>query len=61
MQIVSNRMFWSLLLYGIIELGREYSATPIQKECNNNKEYATAYGPYNIETPMFVLGLITLS
>jgi hypothetical protein len=49
------------LLYKIIELEQEYSATPIQKECSNNEEYATAYGPYNIETVMFVLGLITLS
>src|SRR5215467_4590312 len=36
-------------------------ATLIQKECNNNEEYATAYGPYNIETTMFVLVLITFS
>jgi hypothetical protein len=61
MQIAPNGTFWSLLLHRIIELGQEYSATPIQKECSNNEEYATAYGPYNIETTMFVLGLITLS
>jgi hypothetical protein len=61
MQIVPNGMFWSLLLYKIIELGQEYSANPIQKECNHNEEYATAYGAYNIETTMFVLGLMTLS
>jgi hypothetical protein len=60
MQIVPNGMFWSLLLYKIIELGQEYSANPIQKECNNNED-ATAYGGYNIETTMFVLGLMTLS
>jgi hypothetical protein len=56
-QTVPNGMFWSLLLYRIIELGQEYSVTPIQKECSNNEEYATVYGPYSIETTMFVLGL----
>jgi hypothetical protein len=61
MQIIPNGMFWSLLLYKIIELGQEYSANPIQKECNNNEEYATVYGAYSIETTMFVLGLMTLS
>ncbi|MGB6594704.1 MAG: hypothetical protein WBE68_24640 [Candidatus Nitrosopolaris sp.] len=61
MQIAPNGMFWSILLYRIIELGQEYSANPIQKECNNNEEYATVYGPYNIETTMFVLALLVLS
>ena len=61
MKVIPNGMFWSLLLYKIIELGQEYSANPIQKECNNNEEYATTYGAYNIETTMFVLGLMTLS
>jgi hypothetical protein len=58
MQIVQNGMFWSRLLYRIIKLGQEYSANPTH--CNN-EEYATVYGPYNIEIAMFVLALLDLS
>ncbi len=61
MKVIPNGMFWSLLLYKIIELAQEYSANPIQKECNNNEEFATAYRGYNIETTMLVLGLMALS
>ena len=59
--IIPNGTFWALLVYKTIERGREFSANPTQRECSKSEENATAYGPYNIETTMFVLGLMTLS
>jgi hypothetical protein len=59
MQIIPNGMFWSLLLYKTIEQGQEYSANPIH--VITMKKYATVYAPYNIETTMFLLGLMTLA
>jgi hypothetical protein len=42
-EIVPNGMFWSLLLYRIIEVGQEYFANPIQKDCNENTLLRTGH------------------